>query len=282
MVKKILFGVVLIAILFASYIAYNSNSVEAEKVALIQDARNKADEAVERRAEEFKAFIDGKKVGAKPFSEDVIGLKGALMAIKCYLPGIDDGCYKKYIAGKFSEHIFTPDDFGDAMKRSITGGVQDIEGIENQLAVSLRKVILGRSLTPSESTIAEAEFKGTIEAARSASNDAVLKEAGGLVVTEVVTRITTQVLIRIGVSVGVLTLAGVNSWWTLGGSLIIGVAVNAIWNFFADPADNIEKAMIIELDRISSDGSAAIKDELRKKVAARSQLWETTVREAHQ
>jgi hypothetical protein len=141
---------------------------------------------------------------------------------------------------------------------------------------------LGRSLAPNELPIAEAEFKSTIEAARSASNDAVLKETGGLVVTEVVTQVTTQVLIRIGVSAGILTVAGANSWWTLGGSLVIGLAANALWNFFTHPAEDIEKAMSGELDKMSASGSSAIRDELAKKVVVRSQLWETTVKEALQ
>jgi hypothetical protein len=289
MIKKIFTGVFLVSIVFAGLIALNNSDnidaekmalIQQEKMALVQDARSRADAAVKKRAEEFKAFIDGRKGGAKPFSADVIGWKGSWQALKCQLPGMEDDCHKQYIAQKFSAHIFTPEDFRNAMNRSIAGGVKDIEGIENQLAVSLRKVILGRSLTPPELPLAEAEFKSSIEAARSASNDAVLKEAGGLVVTEVVTQITTQVLVRIGVTAGILTVAGANSWWTLGGSLVIGVAVAAIWDFFTHPADDIERAMIIELDKISSSGSAAIRVELTRKVAARSQLWETTVKEA--
>jgi hypothetical protein len=282
MIKKILIGIFLISVLFTGYIAFDSNSIEAEKMALVQEAKIKADEAVQRRANEFTAFIHAKKVGAKPFSLDVIGLNGIWNAGKCQFPGKDDDCYKKYIAEKFSEHIFTPEDFGRAMNRSIAGGVQDIETIENQLAVSLQKVILGRSLTPTELPLAESEFKRTIEVARSASNDAVLKETGGLVVTEVVTQILSQVLLRMGVAAGIWTLGGANSGWTLGGSLVLAVVASAIWDFFAHPAEDIEKGMLIELDKVSSSGSAAIKDELTKKVSARSQLWEKTVKETHQ
>ena len=284
MVKKILIGVFLIVILFAGFIALdsNSNSIEAEKMALVRAAKLKADAAVQRRANEFTAFIDSKKVGAKPFSHDVIGWNGIWTVGKCKLPGTDDDCYRKYIAEKFSEHIFTPDDFRDAMNRTISGGVQDIDGIENQLAVSLRTIILGRPLTPSELPEAKAEFKRTIEVARSASNDAVLKETEGLLVTEVVTQVFSQVLLRMGVTAGIWTLGGANSAWTLGGSLVIAVVASAIWDFIAHPAEDIETAMIIELDKVSSSGSAAIKDELAKKVAARSQLWEKTVKETHQ
>jgi hypothetical protein len=283
--KKIFVTLSIILMLAGAHFGFDAYKKYQAKTAietLLNEAKLKADQAVIKRAQEFRAFIDAKKVGAKPFSQDVIGLKGTWMLIKCTFPGTGDECRKEYIAEKFSEHIFTPDDFRDAMNRAIQGGVQDIDGIENQLAVSLRQVILGRSLTPNEMPSAEAEFKSTIEAARSASNDAVLKETGGLVVTEVVTQITMQVLIRMGAPLLILTTAAANSWWTLGGSLVIGLAVNAIWNIFNDPAEDVEAAMLVELDKMSSSGSAAIQDELTKKVAARSQFWETTVKEALQ
>lgn len=279
-IKKILIVFSLIAFLYSGYMVYQRKTVEAASMALVQDAKKKADQAVESRALEFKAFIDSNMTGAKLFSEDVIGLSGTLQAARCALPWTENDCYKKYIADKFSEHIFTPDGFMNAMKRSITGGVQDIEGIENQLAVSLRQVILGRSLAPSELPLVEAEFKNTIEAARIASNDAVLKETGGLVAQEVVTQIAAEVLIGIGVSGGILTTAGANSWWTFGGSLVIGLLANALWNYYTQPAQGIEKAVVVELNKMSASGSATIRDELTKKVAGRSQLWETTVKEA--
>lgn len=279
MVKKILLALAGITLLCLGYMTYKAYSVEAESMALLQDAKTRADEAVKKRASEFKAYIDSKGPGAKPFSQDVIGLKGTWVAAKCTLPGTSADCYKEYITEKFNEHIFTPDDFRDALNRAIQGGVQDIDGIENQLAVSLRQVIEGGSLTPEESPVAEAEFKNAIEAARSASNDAVLKETGGLAVSEVVSQIFPQVLIRIGVSSAILTAAAASSWWSFGGSLVVGLAVNAVWTYFTQPAAGVEKVVLTGLDKISADGSSAIRDELTKKVAARSQLWEATIKQ---
>lgn len=279
MVKKILLVLAGIIFLYLGYMSYQAYSVEAESMALLHDAKNRAVEAVEKRASEFKAYIDSKKTGAKPFSQDVIGLKGTWVAVKCALPGVDGNCYKNYITDKFSEHIFTPDDFRDALNRAIQGGVQDIDGIENQLAVSLKQVIEGKSLKSEELPEAEAEFKRAIEAARSASNDAVLKEVGGLAVSEAVSQIFPQVLIRIGVSSVILAAAGANAWWTLGGSLVIGLAVNAVWTYFTQPAAGVEKIVLTGLGKISADGSSAIRDELTKKVTARGQLWEATIKQ---
>ncbi len=259
--------------------AYKEHQTKTNIEALLKDAKEKADQAVAKRALEFKEFIDSKKPGAKPFSKEVVSLSGVWNAGKCQMPGTAPNCYEEYISDKFNEHIFSPDEFKDATIRSIKGGVHDIEGIENQLAVSLREVIDGRTLTAAEQPLEVANFKVAIESARRAANDGVIKEAGGLVAAEVFTQISTQVLIRLGVSVGIWTAAAGSSWWTLGGSVFLGLIANALWNYFTHPAQAVESAMVIELDKMAASGSAVIQEELTKKVAIRSQLWQTTVSE---
>lgn len=288
MIKKIITILLLLSIsiaaIFGVFYVIKKYRHEAEGKVLIQGARAKSNAAIEKRALDFKEFIESKKKGAKPFSQDVIGLRGTWNYIKCIR--LNEAkfkeCYKPYINDKFSQHFFTPDDFRDATKRAIEGGVQDIQSIENELAVALRQVIIGRSLIPAEMPVVEAEFKNAIEAVRRASGDGVAKEAGGLVMTEAVMQIAPQVLARLGVTAGILTVAGANSWWTFGGSLLIGVTVNAIWNFFTHPAEKIEKEMLLQLDKMALTGSQAIHEELTKIVEVRSQFWQTTVKESLQ
>jgi len=285
MLTRLFVALTILAVLVGGYFgfeAYKQNQARAAVEALLTGAKYKADQAVIKRAQEFKSFIDSKKPGAKPFSEDVVSLNGVWNAGKCQLLGAEKNCYDKYIAAKFNQHIFTPDDFRDATIRAIKGGVQDIESIENQLAVSLQEVIVGRTLTAAEQPLEVASFKTAIESARRAASDGVAKEVGGLVAAEAITQIGTQVLIRLGVPLVILTTASGTSWWTLGGSVLIGLIVNSIWNYFTHPAQTVEKAIVVELDKMASNGSAVIQEELTKKVAARSQLWQTTVSEKFQ
>lgn len=291
--KKIFVALLIIFLLAGAYFGFGSYqnyqariAIEAQSLAkektrervnsLLNEAKRKADQAVIKRAQEFNAFIESKKPGAKPFSEDVVSLSGIWSAGKCKFPGAAQNCYDEYIATKFNQHIFTPDDFRAATSRVIKGGVQDIDGIENELAVALQEVIVGRALTPTEQPLEVAKFKSAIESSRRSASDGVMKEAGGLVAAEVFTQIATQVAIRLGVSAGVWTVAAGSSWWTLGGSLFVGLIANAIWNYYSEPAQTIETAMVIELDKMASSGSAVIRQELTKKVAARSQFWQAT------
>jgi hypothetical protein len=60
---------------------------------------------------------------------------------------------------------------------------------------------------------------------------------------------------------------------------LIGLIVNSIWNYFTHPAQTVEKAIVVELDKMAASGSAVIQEELTKKVSVRSQLWQKTVSE---
>ena len=71
---------------------------------------------------------------------------GKWRAVAPYLPFTAKDGHKKFVENKFEKHIFTQDELLSAMKLSIENGAKDIEGIENNLAVSLRTEIQGRSL----------------------------------------------------------------------------------------------------------------------------------------
>lgn len=292
--KLFIFSLIaIIAMSLVSIVAYRSETgnlprdhkqsratIEAAFEILLQNAKRNAAEAVSKRSVEFSDFINSRKIGAKAFSEDVVSFQGKWAAVKQMLPGTAGDGHKTYLVEKFNERIFTPVDLKNATNRSITGGIQDIEGIENELAIALRQEILGRSLSPSELPIVTAEFKNAIDAMLLASKKDVTMAAGSLVTSEVVSQISTQVLIRLGATAGILGVATANSWWTFGAAMVIGIAVDAVWDYVTQPAKAIEKEMVLELDKMSLNGSAVIRSELTKVVAARSLLWQKTVKEA--
>lgn len=249
---------------------------------LLQNAKRNAADAVSKRSAEFSEFINSRKIGAKEFSEDVVSFQGKWAAVKPMLPGTAGDGHKTYLVEKFNQHIFTPDALKNATNRSITGGIRDIELIENELAIALRQEILGRSLSPSELPIVTAEFKNAIDAMVLASKKDVTMAAGSLVTSEVVSQISTQVLIRLGATAGIFGVAAANSWWTLGAAMVIGIAVDAVWDYVTQPAKAIEKEMVLELEKMSLNGSAVIRSELTKVVVARSLLWQKTVKDALQ
>lgn len=283
----------------------------------VDHADAKATEAIEKRASEFAAFIESRKAGAKPFSEDIVSWYGKWRVVKPVLdaafeyyetyreltdpsvflwkkiwgektnvrkiqdgePLFDKDSHKIFISEKFDEHIFSSTELAQAMQRCIEGAIKDIEAIENELAVALRQEILGRSLKPDEVPIATEQFKTAIDRIVSASQWDAAKKVGSLVVSEVAAQVGTQVLIRLGVSAGILGTGAANSWWSFGAALVIGIVVDVIWGWIDDPAGDIEREMIVALHKLSSDASTALKEEMTKVISQRGELWDKTVTE---
>lgn len=245
----------------------------------IRKADREAHEAISRRAATFSTFIESKKGGAGPFSEEIVSLYGKWRAAKLYIPLTDDEGHKKYVLEKFAQHIFTTEELAAAVRRVVDESAKDLDGIENELAVTLRQEILGHSLTPKEIPIAAEELKKAVDQIVAASQWDVAKTVGNLAVSEVVAQFASQVFVRLGVSAGILSASAANSWWTFGGAFVIGAAVDLIWEWYDDPAGDIEREMKTALESLSINGSAAIRDEINKVITQRKSAWAKIVEE---
>ena len=206
-----------------------------------------------------------------------MSLYGKWRAVKPYLPFTEKDGHKQYVIERFDKHIFTSQELSDAIRRSIEGAAKDIQGIENDLAVELRKEILGRSLQPDESALAAQEFQKAVSKIVSASQWDAAKTVGNLVVSEVVATVGTQVLIRLGVSAGILATGAANSWWSFGASAVIGLVVDVVWEWIDKPAKKMEAEMVSALDGIGRKGSTAIREEMLKVVQSKRDLWSKAV-----
>ena len=253
--------------------------VEAACKEHLRKADAKASAAIKKHASEFSEFIESQKQGAKPFSREIVSWYGKWRAVSPYLPFTNKEGHKEYVTEKFGTYIFTNEQLATAVRRAVEGSVKDLESIENELAVALRKEILGRSLAPDEVPIAADEFKKAVERLVSGAQLDAVKSAGSLVVSEATAQVATHVLLRLGVSAGIISTGVTTSWWTFGASAVIGLIVDAVWEWIDDPAGDIERETITALDKLASDASTAIEEEMNKVVAQRSALWKKTVTE---
>ena len=253
--------------------------VEAACNEHLREADTKAADAIRKRASEFSQFIESRKPGAKPFSQEVVSMYGKWRAVSPHLPFTNKEGHKIYVIEKFDTHIFTNEQLAAAVRRAVEGSVKDLESIENELAVALRREILGRPLAPDEAPIAEEGFKIAVERLVSGAQLDAVKSAGSLVASEAAAEVATYALVNLGVSAGILSTAAANSWWTYGAAAVIGLVVNALWEWIDDPAGDIEREMVTALDNLSSDASTAIQEEINKVVAQRSVHWKKTVAE---
>jgi hypothetical protein len=240
----------------------------------IEESSQKSLAAITNRSNEFRTFVQERKAGAKPFSEEVVSIYGKWRVLKSKLPLTDSEGHKKYIVDQFDKHIFTPQQLSDRVKTIIEDSIRDLDQEQNNLAVAIRKELLGRPLMPGEIPVAREELTNAIDRAVFTAQVDAAKGATGLVVAEVTASVASQVLTRLGVSAGILSAGAATSWWTLGAGLAIGFAVNELWDWIDDPAGDIKREIEGSLDNLAMKGSDAIREEMIKVVTSRRMLWQ--------
>jgi hypothetical protein len=245
----------------------------------VRAAEVEARAAVDRHAAEFGSFIEERKTGAGAFSREMVSWRSKWRVIKQYLPFTDADGHRKYVEAQFAKHIFSEAEIAGATQLAVAGSLKDLEAIENRLAVQLRAEIDGSSAGEIEVSAAEAEFAAAIDTVVSASQWDAAKSVGNLAVAEVAATIGTQVFVRLGVSAGILGTGAASSWWTLGGGLLLGLVVDAVWQWVDDPAGDIEREAVAALESLANDGSAALRSELGAVVTMRAGLWDRAVEE---
>jgi len=239
----------------------------------IDSAFAEAQQVATMRAAEFSAFLQSKKKGARPFAADLTSWYGKWRVLKIFLPFADGDGHKKYVEELFATHIFTKDELGARLQRTIEDAVLDIEAIQNLLAVKLMQEVSDTRSVTLDGTAVASEFRKSIEQIVSASQWDAQKAAGALVVSEVVSAIGTQVLIRMGVSAGILGAGAANSWWSFGSSVVIGVIVNALWELVDDPTGNIEREVSKAIDNLAQESNSVLSQELQMVNQQKQELW---------
>lgn len=246
----------------------------------VRQAVASANAVIDARATEFSLFVEGRKPGVRPFATELVSWYGKWRAVKSHLPFTAPDGHKQYVSDVFGRHVFTGADLSAAMMRVVTESSRDLEGIENKLAVAVRREIESGNATSLAPPATNQQLSGTVERLRSASQWDAAKAAGSLVTSEVVSIVGTKVLTRMGVSAGLLGAGAANSWWTLGAGMVLGVIADLVWDAIDDPAGDIERETLQALNQLADAGAGALREELRGALNKRSKFWNKTIEES--
>jgi hypothetical protein len=246
----------------------------------VRQAELEARAAIDRRADEFRIFVEERKVGAAPFSRAIVSWRSKGRIIWSKIPGTDKQTHRRYVEKTFAEHIFSSDQLADQMELIEAEVAKDLEAIENHLAVKIKKEVLGDFGKSIDTASASTEFSVAIEKVKRAAEWDAAKTGGSLAVSEVVAIVGTQILVRLGVSAGVIAVGAANSWWTLGTGIVLGLIADLLWSWFDDPAGDIERETLAALDRLAVTGTEVLRTEFGVVVANRVELWKAAVEES--
>jgi len=230
----------------------------------VQLALSGADEASQEKMEEhFKPiedFFSQAKTKTPEFADVALSWGSKLRLMADYVPFTSGNRNENFIKRKFEEIVFNPEDFEKALEASIKLYLSKIESIENQLVVNLRQDIAdlpkNSSLNSSLDNFNQESFKKNMEEAiRSAGTKAkveVSKDLVQMIAAEVLAAVGTKFL----VSGGVLGVGGAAGIATLGISVIISLIVDQIisyvWDWYANPKDNLAQKVNGNLDEIKN------------------------------
>lgn len=253
----------------SSLIAACQRSVDSAKIA--------ANVVVADRSQQFVTFVEQSKAGARPFSEEVVSLYGKWRAVESYLPFTDENGHRQYIEEQFGKHLFSKELLATEFETIVTASLHDIDALENQIARDCQEVVDFNQGVPSTAPAATEAMKSGTGPVVTASQDDAAKAAGSLVTSEFVSQVVTKVVVKIGVSAGALSTGAAASPWTLGASLVIGLVVDALWEWFDDPAGDIERATLAALDDVARKGSESLRNELGAIVRDRTTYWDHVV-----
>ncbi len=247
----------------------------------ISKAEAAAMAAVSARAKQFHDFVAARqyrtvapgKTAVAAFAADLLtlGSKGRLVWSK--MPFTDKDGYRNHVNQLFSKYLFSPEELGAELKRTVDAAVNDVAAIENQLAVELEAIISGTPSTGGLTATANQQFKVAIAKVIAAGEWDVTKDVGNLVASEVAAGIATAVLVRMGIQAGVLTTSAGLGWWTAGASLVIGVLVDVAWGWIDNPQADIEQDVLRTTTKLAVDSMNALNVEFSNVVARRRQLW---------
>lgn len=195
-------------------------------------------------------FFNAAKSRTRVFAGDALGIYSKIAWVR--------GKHDEYLAAKFREHVFAPEDVDATITKAVASYLDDVEGIENQMLVNIRLDIANLPSGAAIGRMSVDEFRDSFRRMASDISSRTGWDIGGDVGREIAAQIAGQVLARaaarLGVSGGILATGAASSWFTFGAgiavAIVIDLMVSTIWDWVEDPKGHLSDEMNRKLDEI--------------------------------
>lgn len=195
-------------------------------------------------------FFTSAKSHTRAFARDALGLYSKIAWAR--------GKHDKYLAARFRENVFAPEDIEATVTKAVASYLDDVEGIENQMLVNIRLDVANLPVGASIGRMSVDEFREAFRGMTKEISSHTAWNVGSDVGKEFAAQIAGQVLVRaaarLGVSGGILAAGATTSWATFGVgvavALVIDLMVSAIWDWVEDPRGQLADQMNIKLEEI--------------------------------
>lgn len=203
-------------------------------------------------------FVAERKKGSTEFAKAILSLKGKWRLVRSKLPGWlprwmagDPEAHAQFLQEQFSRHVFSPEDFQKTIENVVTGYLDSVAAIENELLVMVRADLAnlpGSQPGPFHSDeVFRQEFQQLVEELIPQIASELKIDLGRELAAGVAAKIAVEVMIsvgtRLGVSSGLLAAGTLGSVATFGLSLVAAIVIDIAADWLLRLVYDPEKAV---------------------------------------
>lgn len=195
---------------------------------------------IDKNIQVLVAFVEGRKQGSREFAKAILSLKGKWRFVRSQLPtwlaGTPNG-HAEYLQEQFDRNVFSSDDFRKTVENVVTGYMNSVSAIENELLVDIGADLADLQSVETESFASDETLRRDFERlsqeltariARELKIDAAEELGKGLaagVAAKFAVEIMASLATRLGVTSGLLAAGTVSSVATFGLSIVAAIVV---------------------------------------------------------
>jgi len=226
----------------------------------------------------LEGFFAEAKGRSKAFAEDVLGWYSKYKLIR--------GQHEEFLAEKFREHFFGPEQLKLAMTTAVESYVAELEAIDNRMLVDIRLDVAGLPATASLSSMPvpdlQARYREVCGRIGSVAGADGAVDLGRIAADTIVFAVLEMIAARMGTSAVIVGAGAASGWWTFGIGLVVVVIVDQIiatvWDWTYDPRGKLVAMVDEKIDEVrklvlEGDGEKrGLRAELRSYAEVRATL----------
>ncbi len=223
--------------------------------------------AAEALAPIDQLFAKAKK-GTPEFAEEVLSFFGGKWK---YIWSSEEE-FRKYLQEQFAEKVLHPDELKRAVEKTFKLYMKRCEEIDNDLFVRIRADVPDLENRPLDFQrflgLVEQSMTEILRSSGDALWESLLRDTiGGNIAVFIGEEIITKIIIMVARRVGLTVAATATSWETLGISILVGFALDWVWDWWTDPKGQLAKQLNQHLDQMHRE----LRQELSKRMIQMSQ-----------
>jgi hypothetical protein len=227
-------------------------------------------------------FIHDAKKGTPKFAKEVLSWRSKFKALSPFKLG---GDHERFVHGKFEEHIFTSIALQQQIRQIVGNYMKELDNIESQMLVRIRADVPD---SQAEYPIAalnndqlRLKFNDAMDKAIQAVKASGADHVKFLATTVVVEQVLYQVAAQMGISAGIYTISTIPSIATVGLSVVVGVAIDAVvsrvWNWWSNPQEKLTSDINSQLDGMMQLTAKNLRNKLTAAAEERAEVRKAVV-----